>query len=105
MLFRSHGIDYLGQAQRWKKDEHLQRMTDSGHFCYTREICTHSVESGDADRLVGLALSQSSIQALFKHGLSEEDIGLPQFRNEARRILGDSPLPFYFTYRIRIGVK
>jgi SAM-dependent methyltransferase len=104
-ISEQHGIDYPGQLLRWQKHEHLERMTASGHFCYTREIAAHNIETGDADRLVGLALSQSSIQELFKHGLNESDIGLPTFRSEASRILGDGPHPFYFTYRIRIGVK
>jgi len=30
---------------------------------------------------------------------------VPAFRSEVHRILGDGPHPFYFTYRVRIGVK
>ncbi len=38
------------------KDLHLQRMKDSKQFQYCREITLHSVEQGNADRLVALAL-------------------------------------------------
>jgi hypothetical protein len=55
--------------------------------------------------MVGLALSQASIQTLLKNGFTEDQIGIPAFRAEAKRILGDNPPPWYFTYRIHIGVK
>ena len=100
-----HGVNYPARAQRPDKQEHLTRMTASGHFCYTREIAAHSIETGDAERFVGLALSTSNIQFLLKSGVGELDIGLTTFRHQVRHILGDKPCPFYFTYRIRIGVK
>ncbi len=99
-----HGYDHSKQT-RWNKDEHMARIEASGHFRYTREFAVHSTETGNAERLVGLTLSQSSVQWLLKHGVSEELWGLPTFRAEAQRILGDSPRPFYFTYRVRMGVK
>lgn len=89
----------------WDKGGHLARMAASGHFHYTREIGVHHVETGNADRLVGLALSQSQVQSLFKNGVSTDELGVPAFRAEAQRILGDGSHPFYFTYRVRIGVK
>jgi len=92
-------------VKRWPKDKHLERMQASGHFRYTQEGTAHHVEQGSAERMVGVALSQASVQTLLKHGMTEAQIGLPEFRAEARRILGDGSQPWYFSYRLRIGVK
>jgi len=102
-LIKQRGLAENGR--RWNKDGHLERIAASGHFRYTREIAVHHVEPGDADRLVGLALSQGSVQLLLKNGVSADELGVRAFRSEAHRILGDGPHPFYFTYRVRIGVK
>ncbi len=65
----------------------------------------HHVESGSADRIVGLAISQGDIQTLLKSGLSADHIGLTAFRADVQRILGEGTFPLYFTYRVRIGIK
>src|ERR671922_1225383 len=44
-------------ADRWPKHQHLERMRASGHFRLCREIVLHSVEEGNAERLVGFAHS------------------------------------------------
>ncbi|MHB8628599.1 MAG: class I SAM-dependent methyltransferase [Aggregatilineales bacterium] len=91
--------------RKWRKDGHLERIKASGHFHYTREFAVHHVETGSADRMVGLTLSQASIQWMIKHGISADEMGLTKYRAEAHRILGDGQCAFYFTYRVRIGVK
>jgi ubiquinone/menaquinone biosynthesis C-methylase UbiE len=91
--------------KRWSKDKHLANIKESGYFHYVREICMHQMEMGDAERLVGLLLSQGSVETLLKTGLSEEKLGLEDMRIKCRRILGDSPSQWYFSYRVRIGVK
>jgi SAM-dependent methyltransferase len=90
--------------QRWSKDQHLSRMQASGCFRLTREIAVHSVETGDASRYVGLALSQGGVQTVLKAGIDEKEIGLDIFRETTARLLGDVPGPWYFTYRVRIGI-
>ena len=74
-------------VRRWSKDQHLSRMRDSGLFRLTKEIFCHSVENGDARRLVGLAKSQGTVASLLKHGLSEDEIGVSDLRQAAERIL------------------
>jgi hypothetical protein len=92
-------------VMHWPKDEHLAGIQESGLFRYVREVAVHSAGSGNADRLVGLALSFGGVAALLKRGLSEDEIGITELRNAAQRILGDQPSPWYFSYRIRLGVK
>jgi hypothetical protein len=60
---------------------------------------------GNAERLVGLLLSQGGIASLLKYGLSEEELGVDSLRAEAKRTLGDEPALWYWTYRVRLGIK
>lgn len=92
-------------VKRWSKDQHLERIQKSDHFRYVREVLLHNVEYGGAERLVGLALSQGGVETLLKHGLSKEEVGITKLIEDAHRIFGDREIPWYFSYRIRIGVK
>lgn len=102
-LEETYGIEK--KINRWSKNEHLARIRESGQFSYAREILVHSVETGNAKRLVGLALSFGSVQDLLKRGASENEIGLDDLKEAAERTLGDEHSTWYFCYRIRIGVK
>jgi SAM-dependent methyltransferase len=93
-----------GRIRRWSKGGHLQRIRASGQFRYVREVVLHHVEKGNADRLVGIALSQGGVAGLLQSGWTEKQIGLDLFRVEAARTLGDVPCPWYWSYRVRIGV-
>ncbi len=90
--------------KKWPKESHLSRMQASGVFRMTREVAVHSIEQGNASRYIGLALSMGSLQTLLKAGVKENEIGVDTFRNTAQRLLGDDPQPWYFTYRMRIGI-
>lgn len=90
---------------KWGKDEHLARIRESGRFCYVREIVLHHTEPGNAERLVGLALSLGAVATLLKAGAGEEEIGLTRLRADAQRLLGGDPQPWYWSVRVRAGVK
>jgi SAM-dependent methyltransferase len=92
-------------VHHWDKRQHLERIRASGRFRFAKEIVLHHVEQGSAERLVGLALSQGGIATLQKHGLSEDEIGITALREAARRVLGKAVVPWYFSYRLRVGVK
>jgi ubiquinone/menaquinone biosynthesis C-methylase UbiE len=98
---RKHGL--APDVKKWSKHEHLSRMSASGQFRHVREVVLHTVETGTADRLVGLALSQGAVATLLKHGISEDEAGITALRNTAQRTLDGNP--WYFSYRIRLGVK
>ncbi len=103
MLEHQHGIYHT--VKKWPKDRHLANIQASGHFRYTNEVIVHHVESGNTDRLIGLALSQGGVEGLLKLGLTEEEIGLTAFRATVYALLGDTPCPWYFGYRVRLGVR
>jgi ubiquinone/menaquinone biosynthesis C-methylase UbiE len=92
-------------VHQWNKGKHLERMRQSGRFRYVKEVVLHHVESGGAERLVGLALSQGEIASLLKHGIGENEVGITALRETARHALGDSIVPWFWSYRLRIGVK
>ena len=95
----------LAQVKKWPKREHLENIRRSGCFRFTKECTFHKMEFGTAERLVGLAKSQGGVAALLKEGVSEEEIGLVKLREAVRRRLGDRPVPWFWSYRVRIGVK
>ena len=90
-------------ADRWLKSKHLERMRDSGHFRFCREILVHSTEDGNADRVVGFAYSLGLPAAIDDPDL-EQELRVRELEDVARRILGDRTVPFLFGYRVRIGV-
>ncbi len=91
--------------RRWPKEGHLQHMRDSGRFRYVRESWVHSIEMGNAERLVGYVRSHGSTGALLRQGISEAEIGLDALRATAERTLGNEPRPWFLSYTLRIGIK
>jgi SAM-dependent methyltransferase len=81
------------------KDEHVAAMQASGQFRYVREIVAHSVDPGDADRLMGYVRSLGAVE------VHRDRLPLDELEATARRILGDRTVPFWFGYRVRIGVR
>jgi SAM-dependent methyltransferase len=92
-------------VRSWHKHEHLERMRTSARFHFTKEIVLHHIEQGGAERLVGMALSQGGIATLLKNGVSSAEIGIDVLRATARRVLGDAIVPWYWSYRVRLGIK
>lgn len=98
-------LGLYAEVRQWDKAGHLARMRASGCFRYAREIVVHHIERGDVERLVGLALSSGGVATLLKHGLSEEEIGVDELRAVAERAWGHRSVPWYWSYRVRLGVK
>lgn len=102
-LEQHHGVE--AQVRKWPKSEHLANIRNSGHFRFTSEILMHQVEEGSAQRLVGLASSFGGVATLLKQGLTPADVGLEELKAALDRILGGQTMKWYFSYRMRIGVK
>lgn len=90
-------------ADSWSKDGHLQRMRESGEFRYCRELVLHSVEPGDAERIVGLMRSIGMIRGVDVD--ADAEVRLDEVDAVARRVLGDRTVPFRFGYHVRVGVR
>lgn len=97
--------DIFKTFQRWNKDKHLQNIKQSGYFRYCREIVFMNKEKCNADRFIGIALSQGALQTILKTqpDLIENDIEL--FEKKIKSIYGNREFDISFCYRMRIGVK
>jgi hypothetical protein len=93
------------RVPKWPKHGHLARIRECGRFRYTQEILLRHREPGNAERLVGLALSQGSVETLLKAGVSEQELGLSRLRADAQRLLGSDPQPWFWSVRVRAAVK
>jgi len=91
-------------VQSWSKEKHLERMQASDLFRYTKEITLHNVEYGNADRFIGMVISWGSFRYL-KQGVTEQELSIDQLKEVAHRVIGEEPIPWYLSYRVRIGVK
>lgn len=96
--------DVFKTFQRWNKDKHLQNIKQSGYFRYCREIVFLNKEKCNADRFIGIALSQGGLQTILKTqpDLIENDIEL--FEKKIKSIYGEKEFDISFCYRTRIGV-
>ncbi|MDQ2886898.1 MAG: class I SAM-dependent methyltransferase [Chloroflexota bacterium] len=92
-----------GSAQNlkiWPKEQHLKRMRESAHFRFTREVLLHHIEHGDAARFIEAMWSSG-----FNQQFTEQEIGFDRLRQAALQHIGSEPIPWYWSYRVRIGVK
>lgn len=92
-------------VRKWDKNGHLERIRKSGFFRFAHEVVLHHTEPGNAERIVGIALSQGGVAAALAAGFSEADLGLDQLRRVADETLGRADKPFYFCYRVRLAIK
>jgi SAM-dependent methyltransferase len=92
------------RLQQWDKSGHLARMKTSGCFRYVREALLHHSDLGNAERLVGLLLSQGSTVELLKAGLTESQLGIDTLRQAAASALGAAPRLWLWSARVRMAV-
>jgi ubiquinone/menaquinone biosynthesis C-methylase UbiE len=99
-LVRERGL--AENLQIWSKDRHLDRMRESAHFRYTREVLLHHIEQGDAARFLEMVRSNA-----FSHQFqfTEQEIGFDRLSSAAFHYIGSEPIPWYVSYRVRIGIK
>ena len=90
---------------RYPKDEHLANLKRSGYFSYCREVFFSNTESCTAERLIGLMLSQGSVQAVAGRRPEALQTGLKRFTDRIHAIFGGACFEIDFCYRMRIGVK
>lgn len=97
-----------GGIRSWSKGQHLERLEQSRHFAFTREIVFDEVSGGGADRFIGLMRSQGSYQSMRRLGLEDDEMGVTDFEREvldayARMTVGMAP-ELSFSWRVRLGV-
>ncbi len=90
---------------RWEKEHHLENIRASGYFRYFREILFDSRECCTAERFVGIALSQGSLQTILKIHPEKLESDVSAFRRAIYDIFADRTFDILFCYRMRIGKK
>jgi len=102
-LLQERGL--VETLQRWPKHAHLTRMRDSGSFRFTREFVLHHIEYGDAARFLEMVLTNAYSHHFKRETITEHDLGFDRLRHAAFQSLGSRPVPWYFSYRVRIGIR
>lgn len=105
-IIEEENADVRHTFTRWNKEDHLNNIRSSGYFRYSREIVFSSVEQCSAERFIGLAMSQGSLQTILKlhPELIEND-----YRHFCKAVYAsfeeDAINEMTFCYRMRIGIK
>lgn len=90
---------------RWPKDRHLERMRDSGHFRFTRELFLHHVEWGDATRFLEMVLTNAYGREFKLKTVTKQEVEWERLTQAAFHSTGSKAIPWYFSYRVCIGVR
>jgi ubiquinone/menaquinone biosynthesis C-methylase UbiE len=99
-LIRERGLAHT--LKIWPKNKSLDPLRESAHFRFTREVLLHSIEQGDAARFLEM-MQSSALSHQFQ--FTEQEIGFDRLRQAALQHIGSEPIPWYFSYRVRIGIK
>jgi ubiquinone/menaquinone biosynthesis C-methylase UbiE len=97
--------DTENRVRMWSKGEQLKNMIESNLFRYCREVVFHNTERCDADRFIGIALSQGVLQTAVKIGSTDIDMEFKMFCDKVKSFFKDRTLDILFSYRMRLGVK
>ncbi|MCL6602033.1 MAG: class I SAM-dependent methyltransferase [Paenibacillus sp.] len=93
------------RAHKWSKDEHLSRIQAHKGFSFSREIVFHNTEPCNAERYIGLTLSQGGIQTVMKLGISDLEQDITEFQAAVEKYFNGRTLEILISYRMRLGIK
>jgi hypothetical protein len=102
-LVQERGLAHT--LQKWSKDTHLDRMRESAHFRFTRELFLHHIEQGDATRFMEMILTNAYSHQFKLKTITEQEIAFDRLTHGAFQYIGSELIPWYFSYRIRIGIR
>ncbi len=86
----------------WPKNKSLDPLRESGHFRFTREVLLHHIEQGDATRFFAMMQSSALNSQL---SFTEQETSFERIKQVVLQHIGSEPIPWYFSYRIRIGIR
>jgi ubiquinone/menaquinone biosynthesis C-methylase UbiE len=92
------------RVRKWDKAGHLGNIRSSGYFSSAREIVFHAARKLSADGIVGLCLSQGSVQSALKNGDKALATGLVAFERRIRSLVKE-PIRALFGYRLIVAAK
>jgi hypothetical protein len=71
----------------------------------TINIWCEETEMYNDARFIGLTLSYGIARYLKQGYLTEQEVGLDHPKRVSQNLIGQEPIPWYFSYRVRIGIK
>src|SRR5207302_292810 len=102
-LVRERG---LAQSLKiWPKNKSLDPLRESAHFRFTREVLLHHIEQGDAARFLEMMRTNAFSHQFQLKTITEQEIGFDRLSSAAFQYIGSEPIPWYLSYRVRIGIK
>lgn len=99
-LVRQRGLAQT--LEIWPKNKSLDPLRESVHFRFAREVFLHNIERGDAARFLEMMRSGALCH---QFQFTDQEIGFDRLASAAFLYLGSEPVPWYVSYRVRIGVK
>lgn len=93
------------RAHKWDKEGHLSRIKASGLFSFAREIVFHNLELCDAQRYVGLALSQGGVRTVLKLDAPLLNQDVADYSAIVEQHFQGHTLEVPICYRMRMGIK
>ena len=99
-LTKARGLTH--SLKIWPRNKSLDPLRESAHFRFTREVLLHSIEQGDAARFLEMMQSNA-----FSHQFqfTEQEIDFDRLARAAFQSLASESIPWYVSYRVRIGIK
>ena len=94
--------EHANPLKIWPKNKSLDPLRESTRFRFTREVFLHSIEQGDATRYLEM-MQSSAFSDQFQ--FTEQETGFDRLRQAALQHIGSKPIPWYWSYRVRIGIK
>jgi len=85
------------------KGEHLRRLNEYGRFRFVKEIVCHSAEPCTPERMIGIALSQGSVQGALKAQPSVQS-DIDAYCDIVRERC-PAAFEIVFSYRVRLAIK
>jgi SAM-dependent methyltransferase len=108
LRLRRHYRDEHAVTAGWTrtpKHGHLDKIRESGHFRFARELVLHDEAVVGVDEVVGLARSLGLVPELRALGVTDEELGLARLEETAGRVLAGRRTRWLIGYRVRLGVK
>ena len=92
-------------TERTDKATHVTNLTRSGRFRWVRPFCLHYSDTGNAARLLDLALSIAHVSARLDGDARSREPHWRRFSAAARRTLGQRRRRFWWTFDVVLAVK
>ncbi len=96
---------FQGGYVRWDKNAHMDQIKACGYFTYTREIVFSAPLPLNAERFIGLALSQGGLPHVMREDIKLVEPQLGVFIRRIKEIFAEQTLDATLCYRMRLGIR